>query len=215
MTAQTGSSSSVSSLTPKLLTFEQHVNTVSGRIASGVFVLRNLSGAVDVEVCLIAYHALVHSVCVYGLLAWGHSAHISRVFRLQRRAVRVLAQIGYRDDVRIFFEHLRILTLPSQYIYDSLLFFHQNMDRYKRAEEIHHHETRHRCDFRPEFLRLRASWNATLHYAPTFFNKLPFRIRELPFKEFRLVIKKYLLSKTFYSYEEFLNCNVTEQDFAV
>lgn len=129
--------------------------------------------------------------------------------------VRVLAQIGYRDDVRQFFKQFRILTLPSQYIYDSLLYFHQNRDGYRRAEQVHRHDTRYRCDFRPEFLRLGTSWNATLHYAPTFFNKLPVGIRELPFKKFKVVIKKYLLSEAFYSHSEFLNCNIDKQNLTL
>lgn len=195
------------------LTFEKHVDRISKKIASGVFVLRNLSGTVDSEVCLIAYHALIHSICAYGLLAWGHSSHALRVFRLQRRAVRVLARIGYRDDVRPFFKQFKILTLPSQYIYESLLYIHQNQHRYQTAEHIHQYDTRYRGDFRPDFLRLGASWSATLHYAPVFFNKLPNEIREKSFEIFRTILKKYLLSKSFYSHDEFLKCSVSVQDF--
>ena len=51
------------------LTFKHHVNNISRKITSGIFVLRNISKSVDAKVCLMTYHALVHTVCVYGLLA--------------------------------------------------------------------------------------------------------------------------------------------------
>lgn len=201
-------------LDPKL-TFEQHVNSISKKITSGIFVLRNLSRIADGGVCVMAYHALVHSMCIYGIVAWGHSAHASRVFGLQRRAVRVLAGIGYRDDVREFFTQLNILTLPSQYILECLVYAHENALNYGTALQVHQHDTRNKNDLRVQFLRLRTSWNATLHYAPVFFNKLPPRVRKLPLLPFKKVIKKFLVVKSFYSLDEFLCCSVRDGDFSI
>lgn len=59
------------SLDPKL-TFEQHVTTISKKIVSAIFVLRNLTRVVEHRVCLMAYHSLVHSVCVYGVRVKKH-----------------------------------------------------------------------------------------------------------------------------------------------
>lgn len=196
-------------LDPKL-TFEQHVGNISKRAASGVFVLRSLAKTVDPKVCLTAYHALVHSVCVYGLLTWGHSPHAARVFSIQRRAVRVLAGIGYREEARPYFEKFEILTLPSQYILESLLFVRQNIDKFESSQDVHSHDIRSRTDLRIDFLRLKRSWNATLHYAPAFFNKLPVRVRELPIKQYKIAIKAYLLKKMFYNFNDFLSCDVTD-----
>lgn len=195
------------------LTFQSHVIKISKRISSAIYVLRNLIKTIELKVCLTAYHALVHSVCVYGLLAWGHSSHASRVFGLQRRAVRVLAGIGYRGEVRQYFREFQILTLPSQYIYLSLIHVYQNLNKYERAENLHEHDTRSRRDLRIEFLRLGRSWNATLHFAPAFYNKLPVSVRDLPIKRYKTVIKKYLLTKVFYNFNDFLNCDIREQDF--
>lgn len=182
-------------------------------MASAIFVLRNLIKTLELKVCLTAYHALVHSVCVYGLLAWGHSSQASRVFSMQRRAVRVLAEIGYREEARPYFQRFEILTLPSQYIYESLVYVHLNINKFETVENLHQHDTRSRKDLHIEFLRLRRSWNATLHFAPAFFNRLPVRVRGLPIKQFKNVIRRYLLRKVFYNFNDFLNCEIGEQEF--
>lgn len=92
------------------LCFDDHVNLIARKLTSGTFVLRNLAKLVEKEVCMMAYHALIHSVCAYGLLVWGHSAHASRVFALQRRAIRIVARAGYRDEAKPYFQSLKILT---------------------------------------------------------------------------------------------------------
>ena len=132
---------------------------------------------------------------------------------MKRRAFWVLAGVGYREDAGPYFKKFGILTLPSQYIYESLLYVRQNMNNFETVQDLHSHDTRTHMDLRIEFLRLRKSWNATLHYAPSFFNKLPVGSRKLPIKQFKAVIKKYLINKTFYCFNDFLNGNVSDQEF--
>lgn len=88
-----------------------------------------------------------------------------------------------------------------------------NLENFETAGDIHQYDTRSRNDLRIRFLRLNKSWNATLHFGPAFFNKLPKVVRELPVKKYKIVIRKYLLNKVFYNYNDFLNDDVTEQDF--
>lgn len=195
------------------LTFDQHVTVISKKLCSAIYVLRNIAKIVDKETTLMAYHGLFHSICSYGLLAWGHSSHASRVFALQRRAIRVIAGIGYRDDAKPFFESLKILTLPSQYILEALIFYRKNSQNYLTNAEVHNYNTRNRNDIQIEFLRLNTSWNATRHYAPAFFNKLPHRIRNLPLIAFKRKIKQFLMSSALYSINEFLELNMSDMEF--
>ena len=57
---------------------------------------------------------------MYGILLWGHSPVLGRIFGIQRRVVRVLSGLGYQDDCRISFSELNIMTVPSLYIYECL-----------------------------------------------------------------------------------------------
>jgi len=62
------------------LTWEQHCETISKKLSSVVFLIRQLSRVVPREVLLQVYHSCFHSILAYGILAWGHSAHAKLVF---------------------------------------------------------------------------------------------------------------------------------------
>ncbi|CAB0017866.1 unnamed protein product, partial [Nesidiocoris tenuis] len=47
-----------------------------------------------------AYYTCFQSVMAYGILCSGHSAGAGTVFGVQRRAIRVIADLGYRNDCR-------------------------------------------------------------------------------------------------------------------
>lgn len=74
-------------LDPKLK-WDAQVDHVASRLGSALFALRSLSECVGARTLRTAYFALFHSSMTYALLAWGHAAQASRIFRLQRRAVK-------------------------------------------------------------------------------------------------------------------------------
>ena len=82
------------------------------------------------QVLRAAYFVLVHCHLEYALLAWGHMSTCDRLFKSQRRAIRVVANLAYREDCRSYFRSLGILTVPSMLIFKCLEY------RYKRQARI-------------------------------------------------------------------------------
>jgi hypothetical protein len=72
----------------------------------------------------LAYFALVHCPIDYGILIWGHTGTLYRIFRLQRRAVRVIANLGFRDDCREHFAKLKIIWNMLLIIRNCTLNYH-------------------------------------------------------------------------------------------
>jgi hypothetical protein len=64
-----------------------------------------------IKQCL-SEHLVVRARITYAILVWGHSAHLRKVFNQQRRCIRVLGGLGYRDDCRDIFKTFKILTVP-------------------------------------------------------------------------------------------------------
>jgi len=58
----------------------------------------------------------------YGLIFWGNSHCSNTIFRMQKRAIRVIMGLRSRDSCREHFNKLKILPLRSQYIQLLLLF---------------------------------------------------------------------------------------------
>ena len=82
------------------LTWREHVVHLTARLASITYLMRNLSRVVSHNVLMTAYHGYFASTMTFSLINWGHSAHASEVFGLQRRCIRVIAGLGYRDCCR-------------------------------------------------------------------------------------------------------------------
>jgi hypothetical protein len=57
----------------------------------------------------------------YSLLYWGNSSSVDRVFRMQKRAERLMRR-GHRESCWDLFKELGILPMRSQYIYSLMMF---------------------------------------------------------------------------------------------
>lgn len=98
------------------LTWQIHIENLSKKLSKNIFILRNLANEVGKNALKNAYFALCHSLLSYAVLAWGQASNLARIFALQRRAIRIISGLNYRDDCREKFRNLKILTLPSIYM---------------------------------------------------------------------------------------------------
>lgn len=195
------------------LSWEGHVDYITKKISSNIFLIRKLAPLLAVDILKVVYFSLVESHMRYALLAWGHSWHSTRVFALQRKVVRIISHRGYREDVRQDFVRLGILTFPCIYIYCCLVRTRQRGDHLFHSS-LHNHDTRSKEDICAPFLRLRSSRYSDNYYGLKFFNKLPLCVRSYPVNKFKLTIKSFLLRKAYYTVAEFLNDRVTPEGFS-
>ena len=184
------------------LTWEVYVDHLCAKLAKQLFAIRQLRDCVSLAVLNSAYYGLFHANVNYAILAWGHSAHTSRVFRLQRKCIRVMTGMPFRSDCRHQFIDLKILTVPCLYLYASLLYIKDNLDSY--SSYTHPYITRHRDNLVPTFHRLLRSREATGYFGIAYLNKLLSDVRQLPRAGFARVIKDYLAKNVFYSTNEYL-----------
>ena len=73
----------------------------------------------------------------------------------------------------------------------------------------HDHDIRSGSDLKVPYCRLERSQRGPNYNAVKFFNKVPKNIRLLPINNFKSSIRKFLAMNAFYTYQEFLNCNMT------
>ena len=184
------------------LLWSDHVDKISSKISKNIFLLRNLANNLSQEVLKTAYFALIQSHLEYSILVWGHSASSDRLFRLQRRALRIVAGLRYREDCKQYFGKLNIMTLPFLYIYNSLIYIWEKLSTYKSLNSYHNYDTR-TCDLAYNYLRLERCRCATNYFGVKFFNKLPTYFRSLSFNQFKIEIKELLIKDTLYSIGDF------------
>lgn len=187
------------------LTWEEHINNLISRLNRTLYVIRNLLRSVSGGVVMQAYYGLFHSRLSYGLLLWGHSAHASRVFGVQRKCVRLIAGLGYDAPCEGKFVELSILTLPSMYILECLIYIRRNLASYNRNNSYHQYETRQNNNLVIEHHRVARSRCGYNHHGVRYYNVLPEVVRNLAPTLFKNKLKAYFRSKAFFSTQEYLN----------
>ena len=191
------------------LKWNTHIDNLCKKLSKNIFLLRNLAYCVSQDILCTVYFSLCHSLLSYSVLVWGHAAERGRVFALQRRAIRIIAGLNYRDDCSDSFKNLKILTFPCIFILENLLYAKKNLAKYNSNNDFHHYETRNREDLTTPYFRLRKCQNGPNFLAIKYFNKIPKKTRQLPLNQFKNRIKEFLISEAFYDVDSFLNYTFT------
>jgi hypothetical protein len=125
----------------------------------------------------MVYHALFHSTMSYGIIFWGNSPHSHGIFKMQKKVLRILMGIGYRDSCRELFKEEKIGTLPSQYIFSLLLFVIRNMSLFVPNSAYHDINTRQKNDLHVPHAYRTMYQKGVLYSGIKVFNALPSPIK--------------------------------------
>ena len=162
-------------------------------------IVRNLPSSQTKQV----YFAYFHSMATYGITIWGLSSCLEEIFKLQKKAIRILAGIGYTDSCRSFFRKLNILTMPSCLILACLEYAHTQKKTITKNVDVHNYNTRHANDMVIPYHRINKS-QTNIHYTSIkLYNALPEDVKLLGKRQFKHHLKKYLIQKECYSMEEY------------
>jgi hypothetical protein len=152
----------------------------------------------------MVYHTYFHSLMSYGLIFWGSSSYSINIFRLQKKARRIITGISNRDSCRDYFKKFKILPLQSQYLLSILLFVAKNIHLFKSNSEVYNNNTRQSFDLHLPSPRLTCH-KGTFYMGIRCFNNLPFEIKALVnnVKLHKVALKNFLYLHSFYSLQEY------------
>jgi hypothetical protein len=185
------------------LKFHQHIEHVIKKVSVGIFMLRMLRQTATPEVLLSAYYGLIYPYLTYAVPVWGcETQRTLFLFRLQKKAIRIVFSLPKHQSCKETFKSFRILTFPSIYILETLSFAKNNMSLvitpvnhcYSLRNTSNLVIPRHSTSF----------FQKHFHYnAVKLFNNLPFPLQaELDVGKFRKQLKSILLEKAVYSARE-------------
>jgi hypothetical protein len=104
--------------------------------------IRNMKPLMSLETLKIIYNSYFHSIMSYGLMFWGNSALAEKVFRMQKRAIRLMMGCRSRVSCRNRFRQLKILPLRAQYIYTLMTWVSKNKEKFATNKDYHDLSTR-------------------------------------------------------------------------
>jgi hypothetical protein len=138
---------------------------------------------------------------------WGHSAPSLRVFRLQKRIIRIMTGSSNRDSCRKLFTTLKILPFPSLYIFFLLQFVIKNSELFLTNNKTHKYSTRQQHNLHYPPANLKKYQTGVFYMGVKIYNSLPafIKMESNNIKKFESLLKKFLLENSFYSLDEFYN----------
>lgn len=186
------------------LSWKNHTELISKKINQFVFALRKVKDVTSRQTALMVYHAYVCSIIRYGIVVWGNSTEIDRIFIAQKKCIRAIFSMQWSDSCRPIFKSQNLLTVPCMYIYEIARFLRCNSTLFDRKNNSGKRKATH-LDFEMPVPRLELFRRSCVYMGPLIYNSIPKFITQLPFNKFCTVLRKWLLHESFYSIEEFFH----------
>jgi len=124
------------------LSWKQYTDTIIPKLNKACFIIRRLKLYLTNYTLKMVYYAFFHPIMSYNLIFWGNSTNSKRVFKLQKKAIRIIMGAKNRLSHRGFFRQLKILPLYAQYIYSLLTFVVNNRKLFLDNAELYTINTR-------------------------------------------------------------------------
>ena len=151
------------------------------------------------------HFSYVHSIITHRIIFWGNSSNSNTIFKLQKRAIRIIMNAGNMASCRELFKKLNNLPLHSQYIPSLVLFIVKNIEEFSSNSEIHSINTRNKSNLFPPLPRMAKFQKGVGYISIKIFNNLPQHIKSLSqdINKFKKALKKCLLKGHFYTIDEY------------
>ena len=92
--------------------------------------------------CLLFYFMLSQIYYLHVNLFWGNSGNSIKIFRQQKKILRILTKSKKTESCRKLFKEMKILPFYCQYIFSLLMYVVNNKHSFTKNLEIHSHNTR-------------------------------------------------------------------------
>ena len=161
------------------LSFDLHIQKISNRISGSLGTLNRLKRMLPQNTLLLLYNSLILPHLQYAILCWGKKT--SRLFILQKKAVRNIVCSKYKAHTDPIFKKLKLLKLDDIYNMCLLKFYykleHENLPVYFRNFMTSHNHTHTHLRSRsvpvPTYTRTKSAQLSVRNYLPTFLCQFP------------------------------------------
>ena len=148
----------------KCLTFQEHILYIKGKLARGLGILYRCKRCFNKKTMLTLYNSLVYPYLTYCITVWGNTydLYLNPIISLQKRAIRLIANVKKSESTDIYFRQLKILKFRQIYIYmvqQTMFEYHHLLlppifeKFFNRNRDVHSLNTRSQNLFRPPLIR--------------------------------------------------------------
>ena len=188
------------------LSWKIHIDNISKKVSRNIGILNRLKFQLPFSSLHTLYSSLVLPYLNYGLLAWGnaHQTILDKLLLLQKKAIRIICQAGFRTHTDPLFYEKKILKIKDLYFFQLGQFMYNYTcdllpDIFKsmflKNRSFHQYPTRKSDDYHLPLLRSFFAQNTFIYEGPKFWNSLTDSLKNAPsLNTFKNKLKLYLLS---------------------
>uniref|UniRef100_A0A3Q3JDA1 Reverse transcriptase domain-containing protein n=1 Tax=Monopterus albus TaxID=43700 RepID=A0A3Q3JDA1_MONAL len=109
------------------LSWKSHIRHVQHKIAKNISILARVRHMLDVKALRILYCSLILPYLEYGVENWGNTyrSSLQPLYILQKRAIRVVHKMGYRDHTNVVFIRSKLLKFFDLVEYKTAVFMYK------------------------------------------------------------------------------------------
>ncbi|XP_046685907.1 uncharacterized protein LOC124371605 [Homalodisca vitripennis] len=185
------------------LSWTPHIDQLCNRLNSSLYALKQIKAIGDLTTARTAYFALFETHIRYGLAVWGGTSktNMNRILILQKKAIRILANLHPLESCREAFPTLNILTVTALYIQELVMYV--DGENLTRLEDIHYYNTRNSTMYQLPTHHLTQYEKKPTYMGRKLSNCLPTEIRTKKGKELKTALWKLLSQRAIYTLQEF------------
>ena len=194
-------------LQPFYLSWKQHIDNIVSKLNKACFAVRLVKPYMTTEILKTLYFSYFHSVLSYGIIFWGNLVCSQHIFKIQKRMIRIISNLGVTDCCRCAFKELGILPLNLQYLYSLLMFVAKNRDLFQANTSFHSVNTRYKNDLHLPSAHLKIFQKGSSFFRSKGLQSLTTKMKELShdIKRFKPALRTFFQVNSFYSIEEYFN----------
>jgi hypothetical protein len=125
------------------------------------------------------YFSYAHSAISYSIIFGGNSGNSIKVFRQQKKILRIMTNSKKAESCKKLFKEMNILTFYCQYIFSLVMYMVNNKHLFTKNLEIHNHDTRKACNLHVPTIKLTKYQKGAHYMGIKIFNHLPVYIKGL------------------------------------
>ena len=194
------------------LSWGQHINQLASKLSSACYAIRTLTPLLSKNAIRMLYFSYAHSIISYGIIFWGNSSNSIKIFKQQKKILRIMTNSKKIESCRKLFKKMKILPFYCQYILSLSMYMVNNKHLFTKNLEIHSHSTRMASNFHVPTAKLTKYQKGAHYMGIKIFNHLPGYIKGLINEKqiFKNTLEKFLLDNIFYSINEYLNHSIDD-----
>ena len=187
------------------MSWETHTNKIANKISRTIGILCRLKNTLAPDILKIIYNSLIAPHLQYAILCWGFKQ--GRIFKLQKRALRIITLSKYNAHSEPLFQKLGLLKICDIFKWCCLKFYYKCINNktphyftgnFLYVDANHPHNTRHRGRV-PHRINTATAEKCLRHYLPELLAETPVtitdKIRTHSPQGFSNYVKNYFIQK--------------------